>query len=286
VTLPCGRALDIYLSILSIHLYNINKYIILCKTGDIFESLIGIYQKLHLSSVNAISNSMKCFKFITLSNVQFLYQITYHMYRLYLVDGGVFTWKVGTGLREIDTGIQIIVYDTFNASSAFSFSIYYCGCSEVSFCSFNESTDNPSGNHAPFSTSLLCVCFHILFIRIGKIFECKRTGISLSVQIKRYCIQKRHKLNYYLTCFYSDTVVKALCICPDYTNGSYCEGINDVCPNYNCYNDVCNVMVYKTKPSWPCGPCPKGREHSMPGYYQTCTGNVEKNLEMRLIFEY
>ncbi|XP_060579999.1 uncharacterized protein LOC132736802 [Ruditapes philippinarum] len=134
----------------------------------------------------------------------------------YYIDNGIFTWNVGTGLREIDTGIQFIVYDSFNASSVFSFPIFYCGCSEVSFCSFNETTYNPS-----------------------------------------------------------DTVVKASCTCPDYTNGSYCEGIKDVCPNYNCYNDVCNVMDYKSKPSWPCGPCPKGMEHLMPGYNQTCKGNVE-----------
>ncbi|XP_060573877.1 mucin-like protein [Ruditapes philippinarum] len=134
----------------------------------------------------------------------------------YSIDSGIFTWNVGTGLREIDTGIKFIVYDKFNASSVFSFSINYCGCSEVSFCSFPKSMDHPS-----------------------------------------------------------DTVVKASCVCPAYASGKYCEVVKDVCPKYNCYNNVCNVMVYKSKPSWPCGPCPEGREHSMLGYNQTCTGNVE-----------
>ncbi|XP_060579995.1 mucin-like protein [Ruditapes philippinarum] len=129
----------------------------------------------------------------------------------YSINNGIFTWNVGTGLREIDTGMQFTVYDKFNTSSVFSFSINYCGCSEVSFCLFNDSTDNPS-----------------------------------------------------------DTVVKASCDCPGYTSGLYCEKIKDVCPNYHCYND-CNVMAYRSKPSWPCSPCPKGRTYSMHGYNQICT---------------
>ncbi|XP_060554180.1 mucin-like protein isoform X1 [Ruditapes philippinarum] len=150
-----------------------------------------------------------------------VFEVTTNLSRKeYTINNGIFTWNVGTGLRELYTGIKFTVYDTLNASCVFSFSINYCGCSEVSFCSFNGATDYPS-----------------------------------------------------------DTVVKASCFCPAYTSGLYCEDIIDLCPNFNCYNDICNVIVYKSNPSWPCGPCPKGREHWMPGYNQICTDIDECSVD-------
>ncbi|XP_053391131.1 mucin-like protein [Mercenaria mercenaria] len=60
----------------------------------------------------------------------------------YTLDGGVFTWIIGTGLRYIDTAFSFTAYDKFNATAHFGISINYCGCKEPTQCYFDDSTDD------------------------------------------------------------------------------------------------------------------------------------------------
>ncbi|XP_053387839.1 uncharacterized protein LOC123542581 [Mercenaria mercenaria] len=129
----------------------------------------------------------------------------------YTLDGGVFTWIIGTGLRYIDTAITFTAYDKFNATANFGISINYCGCKEPGQCSFDA-------------------------------------------------------LNFNST----DNVNKALCICPAYAEGLYCEELIDSCPKVTCYLNNCNATAYQLLPSWPCAPCPKGMDQVMTPQIQTC----------------
>ncbi|XP_053388058.1 fibrillin-2-like [Mercenaria mercenaria] len=129
----------------------------------------------------------------------------------YTLDGGVFTWIVGTGLRYIDTAFTFTIYDKFNATAHFGISINYCGCKEPEQCSFEALNLNST-----------------------------------------------------------DDVNKASCICPEYAEGLYCDGIIDSCPNFTCYQDNCNAKAYRSFTSWPCAPCPKGMDETMTPKMQTC----------------
>ncbi|XP_053387998.1 mucin-like protein [Mercenaria mercenaria] len=69
----------------------------------------------------------------------------------------------------------------------------------------------------------------------------------------------------------TDTIKKALCKCPEYVTGLYCEKVKNTCPNITCYqNDLCNATAYQLLDSWPCAPCPNGRHQVMTPKQQTC----------------
>ncbi|XP_053389561.1 mucin-like protein, partial [Mercenaria mercenaria] len=130
----------------------------------------------------------------------------------YIIENGIFTWTVGTGLRYIDTYISFAVIDSLNATSQIGITVNYCGCEEPEQCSSFTSNSNST-----------------------------------------------------------DNVRKASCNCPEYATGLYCEKIKDTCPNITCYqNDLCNSTANRLSDSWPCAPCPNGRDQVMTPKQQTC----------------